>query len=180
MRIPKPSWRSSRLRHRNDPFHRAKHGDLDIVMPPPYELSDTVQAEARQKVEHLIGQLQPGGLDGNSLDVLSNLINAWMDQEIARLHGHRDEWMAVASMLVGLAREEVVRRRHRYEAHYARAQQARQAMADAYEQLTGAKLADLPAPYPRHADGGPTRSTVGPVVRLRDARGFDIDVPYTN
>jgi hypothetical protein len=179
MRMLKPGW-LSRFRRRNDPFHRAKHGDLDIIMPPPYEMSDAAQQEARQKVESLIGQLQPNGLDGNSRDVLNNLINAWMDQEIARLHSHREEWKAVAGMLTGLAREEVARHRHRYEADYARAQQARQTLALAYEQLTGAQLTDLPSPYSRHVPGDPVRSILGPVMRLTDAPGPQVAPPSAN
>src|SRR4029077_17988022 len=149
MRLSKPG-RLGRIHARNAPLRRAKHGDLDILMPPPYEIPAAAQQEAREKVESLIARLQPGGLDGNSRDVLNNLINDWMDQEIARLLSHREEWKAVASMLTGLAREEVALRRHRYEADYGRAQQDRQALALAYEQLTGAPYENLPSPYPQH------------------------------
>jgi hypothetical protein len=163
MRIPLGGLR--RLRpdaRRRDPFTRAKHGDLDIVMPPPYDMTDHGQRQARQRVEEMIRELQPGGLDGNSRDVLNNLINAWMDQEIARVRGHRDEREAVGIMLTGLAREEIARRRQRYEADYARAQHDRQALAIAFRELTGAELADLGSPHPDHRPGGPLRSTLGP------------------
>lgn len=179
MRMPTPR-RLPRLGRRNDPFRRAKHGDLDILMPPPYEIPAAAQQEAREKVESLIDRLQPGGLDGNSRDVLSNLINDWMDQEIARLLSHREEWKAVASMLTGLAREQVARWRHRYEADYSRAQQDRQALALAYEQLTGAPYKDLPSPYPHHAPDGPIQSTLGPVIRFTDAPGLHVPPPSAN
>jgi hypothetical protein len=179
MHMPKPG-RLSRLQRRNDPFRRAKHGDIDILMPPPYEISVAAQQEAREKVESLIDRLQPGALDGNSRDVLSNLINDWTDQEIARLLSHREEWKAVASMLTGLAREEVARCRHRYEADYSRAQQDRQTLALAYEQLTGAPYEDLPSPYPQHAPDGPIQSTLGPAIRRTDAPGIYAPQPSAN
>ena len=179
MRLSKPG-RLVRIQHRNDPFRRAKHGDLDILMPPPYEIPAAAQQEAREKVESLIARLQPGGLDGNSRDVLNNLINDWMDQEIARLLSHREEWKAVASMLTGLAREEIALRRHRYEADYGRAQQDRQALALAYEQLTGAPYENLPSPYPQHAPDGPIQSTLGPVIRRTDAPGVHAPAPSAN
>ena len=151
MRKPSISTRTFRRHRRNDPFNRTKHGDLDLLMPPPYDMSDVGQREARQRVETLIGQLQPGGLDGNSREVLNNIINAWMDQELARLASQRDERQAVITMLIGLAREEVSRRKYRYEADYARVQHARQTLAITYRELTGKELdEDFASPYPRH------------------------------
>lgn len=164
MSMPRPGWWPFRPRRRHDPFLRAKHGDLDIVMPPPYDMSDTGQRQAREQVEKLVRQLQPGGLDGNSGEVLNNLINAWMDQEIARLGSYRDERRAVSGMLIGLAREEVARRKQRYEADYARSQHARQALAIAFRELTGTELTELQSPHPPHIDDGPLRSTLGPIT----------------
>src|ERR1700761_8923924 len=165
----------ARHHRRNDPFRRSKHGDLDILMPPPYDDSDANQRQARQRVEELIGRLQPGGLDGNSRDVLNNLINAWMDQELARLDSHHDERRAVVEMLIGLAREEVARRKHRWEADYARAQLARQTLAIAYRQLTGEELDDLRSPYPR--PGGDGADLPAPSVPLHSLNGHARSAP---
>lgn len=66
--------------------------------------------------------------------------------------------------LIGLAREEVSRHKHRYEADYVRAQHARHALALAYQELTGAELPDLPSPHPRHVPDGPVQPPLGPVT----------------
>lgn len=165
MRIP--GWRPSRGRP-GDAFLRIKRGDLDIAMPPPYDMSDGAQRQARQAVETLIKQLQPDGLDGNSREVLNNFINDLIDQDIARLRAHRAEWKAVGGILIGLARKEVARRQPRYEDDSSQAQRAQQALAVTYQQLTGRDLADLPSPRPRRDAAGPVRSTLGPLVLPED------------
>jgi hypothetical protein len=162
-----PRWRLPG-RGRGSAFLRIAGGDLDIAMPPPYDMSDAAQRQARQTVEKLLGQLRPDGLDGNSRDVLNNLINDWIDQDIARLSAHRAEWTAVSRILIGLAREEVARRQPRYDADYSRAQRARQALAVTYQQLTGKDLADLPSSPPRRDDPGPVGSTLGHLVLPED------------
>jgi hypothetical protein len=167
-RNPFAGRRPFRQARQDDPFLRAKHGDLDIVMPPPYDMSDHSQRQAREQVERMIGRLQPGAIDGNSRDVLNNLINAWMDQEIARLGSQREERKAVSGILIGLAREEVSRRKHCYEADLARAQHAHQVLAIAFDALTGSKMTGLPSPHPPQLDDGPLRSALG-TLRLSRA-----------
>jgi hypothetical protein len=93
--------------------------------------------------------------------VLNNLINSWMDQASARVNGHHIEQTAVSAMLIGLAREEVTRRRSRYEADYARAQHACRTLAVTYRQLTGREMTDLPSPHPAHVDEQVLASTLG-------------------
>jgi hypothetical protein len=151
-----------RRRRRRDPLHWVRHGDLDIARPAPHDMSDAGQARARARIEALVDRLAPRAIDAGSREVLNNLINAWMDQESARVSSHHLEQTAVSAMLIGAAREEVARRRHRYEADYARAQHACRTLAVTYQQLTGRELTDLPSsPHPVHVDEKVTASTLG-------------------
>jgi hypothetical protein len=139
-------------------------------MPPPYDMSDAPQTQARENVEQLIQRLHPGALDGNSREVLHNLVNDWTDQEASRLSGDRVEWKAVSGILVGLAREEAARRQPRYADDYLRARQALHALALTYRQLTGEELAELPSPHPSYPASEPVRSTFGPLILPEDER----------
>jgi hypothetical protein len=162
--MPSPMTRWSPLRRRRprDPLlRRARPGDLDIARPAPHDMSDAEQARARARIEDLVGRLQPRGIDAGSREVLNNLINSWMDQANARVNGHHIEQTAVSAMLIGLAREEVTRRRSRYEADYARAQHACRTLAVTYQQLTGREMTDLPSPHPAHIDDQVFASTLG-------------------
>jgi hypothetical protein len=163
MPIPLPGWWPIRRRPGNDPFTRATHGDLDIVMPPPHDMSDTTQARARAEVEELVRRLQPGGLDAGSREVLNNLINARADQAVARLEAERDERQSVGEILIGLAREEAARRKPLYDADLARVMQAREALEIAFTELTGKTTIGPFAPLPQRVDDGPIMSTLGTV-----------------
>lgn len=188
--LPLPGWRPIRRHRRNDPFTRATHGDLDIVMPPPYDMSQAEQQEVLARVEDLLRRLQPGAIDAGSRDVLNNLINSWAHQAIARLDADRDERLAVGDVLVGLAQEELARRKPRYDADYARVLHVYEALDVTFSALTGKKTSDLRAAAPQRVPGEPSRSAVGPVdltqpwvlpagpapyPPLGDLRGFSIN-----
>jgi hypothetical protein len=162
--MPSPMARWSPLRRRRPRdllLRRARPGDLDIARPAPHDMSDADQERARARIEDLVGRLQPRAIDAGSREVLNNLINSWMDQANARVNGHHIEQTAVSAMLIGLAREEVTRRRSRYEADYARAQHACRTLAVTYQQLTGREMTDLPSPHPAQIDDQVFASTLG-------------------
>jgi hypothetical protein len=157
---------AGRRPHRNDPFTRATHGDLDIVMPPPYEMSRDQQVEALAWVEELLQRVQPGGLDAGSREFLNNLINAWCDEAIARLDAERDERQAVADVLIGLAGEEAARSKPKYDVDLTRALHAREALESALEALTQKRTGDLRESRPPRLDDGPLESTLGELGRI--------------
>jgi hypothetical protein len=162
MPSPMARWSRRRSRRPRDPLlRRARPGGLDIARPAPHDMSDAEQARARARIEDLVGRLQPRAIDAGSREVLNNLINSWMDQANARVNGHHIEQTAVSAMLIGLAREEVTRRRSRYEADYARAQHACRTLAVTYQRLTGREMTDLPSPHPAHVDEQVLASTLG-------------------
>jgi hypothetical protein len=156
--MPSPMTRWSPLRRRRrlrGSLRRARHASLDIARRAPHDMSDAEQAQARARIEALIERLQPQAIDAGSREVLNNLINAWMDQASARVNRHHLEQTAVSAMLIGLAREEVTRRRPRYEADYARAQHAFRTLAVTYQQLTGrTDLGASPGPGAAGPAGG--------------------------
>src|SRR5262245_52233252 len=157
-------WPNKKDRSRKtDPFTRAKAGELDIAMPPPYEMSYATQEAARQQVEALVDRLKPGAFDAGSREVLNNLINAWADLAIAELDAARDERQAVNDVLFGLASEEVARRKPIYDADLARVAQTGLALAVTFEELTGKKADEVVLPRPPRTDPGPMESTLGPI-----------------
>jgi len=176
----RPTRWSPLRRRRHVGLPRARHARLDITMPTPHDMSDAEQGRARARIEDLVGQLQPRAIDAGSREVLNNLINAWMDQASARGRRHQLEQTAVSAMLIGLAREEVARRRPRYEADYNRAQHACRTLAVTYQQLTGRELTDLPSPHPARIDDPVISSTLGATswtdtgVRPGPARPFSV------
>ena len=150
------------------------------MAPPPYAMSRAAQQEARQRVEHLIARLQPGGLDDNNRDVLNNLINAWTDQQLAELDAERDQRQAYVDAMVGQAAEQVARYKPRYEADVARVTQATAVLAMMYEELTGRQATEHIPPRPRRTDDLPIESTLGPVDISDDRdilRGPEVDDP---
>lgn len=149
MAIPVPAWlRRNRIRRR-DPFTRAARGDLDIIMVPPYDVSETLRVEARAEVESLVARLLPNAVDAYSGEALHNLVNARADQLVARLDAERDDRKAIGEALIGIAKQEVAKRKDRYDADVVLVQYARQALDLAFQELTG-------------------RTQVGPFVRLPD------------
>jgi hypothetical protein len=158
-----PAWLRGKQTQRENAFARATHGDLDIVMPPPYDMPAEVRQEALDRVQHLIDQLKPEALDEGSRDVLNNLINAWADQDIARLAAERDERQAVGDILVGLARERVARLRPQYDADVTRVLHTAEALEVTFEALTGKKHSVLRLNTPRRLDDSTVGSTLGPV-----------------
>jgi hypothetical protein len=136
-------------------------GELDLEMPPPYD-SAQGQARDRQQVESLIAMLQ-GGLDAGSREVLNNLVNDQAEQAIAELRVERDNRQAINDILEGLAREEVARRKPRYDADLALVHQAGVALAVTFKELTGLDLEEISPPRPSPVDKPTLESTVGPV-----------------
>jgi hypothetical protein len=133
-------------------FARLPDKPLDLLKPPPYELSARRQQDDRAQVEGLIDSLKPNGLDANSREVLFNLVNALAEQALAELDAERDERHAIGRVLVGMASEELTRRRHRFDADATAAHHAAAALALAYEAMTGRNASEyLPA--------GPTGTT---------------------
>ena len=162
MALPVPGWWPGK-RRRTSPFTRTVRGNLDITMPPPYDMSDDEQVRARQRVEEMVGRLSPGGIDAGTSGALDNLINAWLDQHAARLQAERDERQAVGEVLIGLAREELARQEPAYAADLDAVMQTREAMAVTFEALTGKPAASLQVVLPRRGDEIPLRSALGPV-----------------
>lgn len=155
-------WRSKRKR-RHDPFTRATRDDLDIMMPPPYDMSAERRQAHRAQIEDLVRRLQPKGLDAGSLDVLGNFVNALAAQSVAELDAERDERQAVGEVLIGLAREELARREPGYLADLARVAQTHEALEVTFKALTGKNTAELRGIMPRRLTEGPIRSTLGPI-----------------
>jgi hypothetical protein len=86
---------------------------------------------------------------------------------VARLQAEREERQAVGEALVGLARQEVARRKSQYDADIARLYEAQEALEVARQQLTGNRergpFTEVPRPR-----GGPLTSTLGSVVTTPD------------
>ena len=143
-------------------YSRGVRGELDLQMPPPYDMDPPRQREDREQVEQLIANLA-GGLDAGSREVLNNLINDLTDQSIARLRAERDNRQAVSDILEGLAREEVARHKPRYDADAARVHQAGLALAVTFQELTGLSIDEVTPPRPPRAEPEPLASTLGPV-----------------
>ncbi len=165
MAIPLLAWWRGKKEKRNDPFTRATRDDLDIVMPLPYDMTDTVREKGHAMVRGHVEKLKPNALDAGSREVLNNLINAWADREIAHLDAERDERQAVGLVLIGLARQEVARRKALFDADLATALHAREALGAAFEALTGKRTADYGSSFPARFDDNPVSSTLGPVKR---------------
>jgi hypothetical protein len=151
-------WRRSGRRR----FSAGAAGELDLEMSPPYVTDHRRLAEERAHVERLIVSLT-GGLDAGSREVLNNLINDYADQALADLQRQRDNRLAVNDILEGLARQEVARRKPRYEADLAEVQQAGVALAVTFRELTGLDLDEVKPPRPPDPDLRPLESTLGPL-----------------
>jgi hypothetical protein len=139
---------------------------LDLLKPPVYEIPEEWWDQARSDVEQMINRLRPDALDAGSREVLHNFINARVAQALADLKAARDDRVAIAKVLVGMASEEVARRAPRYEADLARTSHARTALAVAFEALTGRPAVEYVAVAPAPADDGTLYSTV-PAIDLR-------------
>jgi hypothetical protein len=137
--------------------------DLDRITPPTYDMSLGRHEQARAEIAELIGRLQPGGLDARSREVLSNLINAWTDGQLAQLDAARDERLAVVDGLIAHAAEQVARYKPRYDADLARVGQTGSALAASYEALTGRKPSEFVLPRPPRVNDEPIQSTLGPI-----------------
>jgi hypothetical protein len=167
-----PNWLTRFRKRPVDPFTRASRDGLDLVMAPPYDMSEAIRSELRAEVEALVGRLLPKAVDAYSGEVLDSWLDARADQIVARLQAEREERQAVCEALVGLARQEVARRQSRFESDLARVQEAQEALEVARKELTGKRelgpFADSPV-----ADHPPVTSTVGRV----DTRPRRVQVP---
>lgn len=157
----RPSWRRARP---TQPFLQLKNQDLDLLKPPPYDLNPDRQGELRGRVEELVDMLVPGAVDTDSGDVLSNYINDWADGELEMIVAERDERLAVADALIGLAEEAVARYQPQYLADLDTFAHTKTAVVAAYETLTGKKMTEMVVPNQRRPSESPIESTLGPVV----------------
>ncbi|SDH52896.1 hypothetical protein SAMN05216553_12631 [Lentzea fradiae] len=155
--------RSARSKKRAEADLRNLDGDLGLLMPPPYDMSDEELERGRQEVDDLMSRLQPGGLDAGSREVLFNLINDWLDVAVARLDGERDERQAVAEILIGLARTEVARIKPLYDSKLTRCLHTREALDAAFRDLTGKETKQLEDSAPIRFDQRKVGSTLGQV-----------------
>ncbi|MFY1659710.1 hypothetical protein [Micromonospora sp. WMMD1274] len=142
-------------------FAGAPDHPLDLVKPPGYELDESWRAEIRAQVLQRIESLKPGAIDAGTREVVHNYINAQVQQSLKAVEGMRDERRAIARVLVGIADEEVARRKPRFDVDFARACHAIAAAAIAFEKLTGRPATDYLAAAPERAGDRPLYSTVG-------------------
>ncbi|WP_328458406.1 hypothetical protein [Amycolatopsis sp. NBC_00438] len=163
MAFPLIGWWRRRKQPDTTTFTRATTGELDIVMAPPYVLSESEMDGAHGRVDEMIERLKPDALDAGSREVLNNLINAWTDQSLARLKADRDERQAVGDILVGLAEEEVTRRKPRYDADLAKALHMRNALDITFSELATQKTGELRDAWPQRLDHGHLEPTLGPL-----------------
>ncbi|MGI9004469.1 MAG: hypothetical protein ACR2GH_22935 [Pseudonocardia sp.] len=170
MAISMPDWAKRFRKRRVDPFTRASRDGLDLVMSPPYDMdmSETIRTELRGEVEALVARLLPNAVDAYSGDVLDDWLDARADQIVARLDSEQEERQAVGEALIGLARQEVARRKARYDADLTRLQQAQEALEVAREQLTSKRGIGPFTPSLALADSSPIASTLGRVDTAHD------------
>lgn len=161
MAISVPAWAKRFRNRRVDPFTRASGDGLDILMPPPYDMSEDIRTVLRDEVDALVERLLPNAVDAYSRGVLDDWIDTRADQIVARLDSERDERQAVGEALVGLAREQVARRKVCYGADVTRLQQAQEALEVARQELTGRRGIGPFAPPPASLEDRPLRSTLG-------------------
>jgi hypothetical protein len=138
-------------------------------MPPPYDMSPDRQIEDRQQIDRRVESLKPNAVDAGSRKVLFNFVNALAEQALAELEAERDERLAIGRVLVGMAAEELTRRRSRFDADSVAASHAAATLALAFEDLTGRKATErLPAGPP-----GTTRDRLESGVGAIDLRLAD-------
>lgn len=154
---------SARSKKRNEANLRSLDGDLGLLMPPPYDMSDEELKQGKQEVDDLLSLLQPGGLDAGSREVLFNFINDWLDVAVARLDGERDERQAVVEILIGLARTEVARIKPLYDSKLTHCLHTREALEAAFRDLTGKETKQLTDSAPIRFDQRKVGSTLGQV-----------------
>jgi hypothetical protein len=110
-----------------------------------------------------VAALAPNAVDAGSREALFNLVNGRIDRRLARLDAGRAERRAISRVLLGMAAEELVRRKTRLDADWARADQARTALALAFAELTGRAPTDYELAASNAMRGAQLRSTVGRV-----------------
>ena len=157
-----PEWLRRVRKRPVDPFTRASRDGLDLVMAPPYDMSEAIRSELRVEVEALVARLLPKAVDAYSGEVLDEWLDARAEQIVARLRSEREERQAACEALIGLARQEVARRKSRYDADLARLHEAQEALEVARAQLTGKRSLGPFAAAPE-PDGHKLTSTVGAV-----------------
>lgn len=86
-----------------------------------------------------------------------------MDQAVARLESEREERQAVGEALIGLARQEVVRRKPRFDADVDELRQSLEALEVAREALTGRRRIGPFSPPPDLPTTRPLGSTLADV-----------------
>lgn len=156
--------RARRLgKRRVDPFSRASRDGLDLLAAPAYDMSEALRTTLETEVSQLVQRLFPDAVDAYNREALDDWIEARVEQLVARLDSEREERQAVWEALIGLAKEEAVRRKSRYDIdldNLLRAQHALDVVRQALTQERG--IGPLTA-RPVSPDRGPIESTLGKI-----------------
>lgn len=150
-----PQWTRRLGKRRVDPFTRASRDGLDLLAAPGYDMSESIRSTLDAEVRDRVQGLLPGAVDAYSRDALDEWVDARARQFVARLDSEREERQAVWEALIGLAKEEAVRRKSRYDVDLGDVLRAQHALDVAREALTRYRgigpLSKLPAPPDRDA-----------------------------
>lgn len=146
-----------------EPFTRSPKDGMDLLSTNGYDMSSTGLDQLRTDVDALVDRLRPGAVDAYSEEVLDAWLGARELALFAQLDGEREERQAVAEALIGIARQEVARRKSSYEADLTRLREAREALEVTRWQLTGSREVGPFAESPNPIDVPFVGSTLGPV-----------------
>lgn len=149
---------------------------LDLVKPPSYEPPVEWVEKAKADIVDLVEKLKPGAVDAGSREALHNLVNERIEQAINDLDEASGDRLAIASVLVAMASEEVSRLHPGYLDDVAGAGHASTALADTYEELTDRKADESVPAGPAWVGHDELSSTFGR-IRLRSASPTDAQPP---
>ncbi len=185
MRFRIPRWLGGGRFRSRDPFTRPAGGDLDILSSPRYDSPDEkehdrIRRALEAEVDERLSDLLPGAVDAYTGDALHAWIDARERQLVARLDAEREERQAVSEALIGLAKEELARRRGSFEAARSRLDHAREARDVTRRALTGKDQLGPFEPGMSTLDPHDVRSTLGPIHLTADGieesrRHIDLD-----
>lgn len=159
----RPPWTRRLGKRRVDPFTRASGDGLDLLAAPGYDMTESIRSTLDSEVRELVQGLLPGAVDAYSRDALDDWIDARAGQLIARLDSEREERQAVWEALIGLAKEEAVRRKSRYDVDLDNLMRAQHALDVAREALTRYRGIGSLSKRPAPPDRDTISSTLGKV-----------------